>query len=323
MPLVSIIIPAYNYGKFLFFTLESLKNQLFRDWECLIVDDGSTDDTRSVAEAFTRADSRYRYIYQANKGVSAARNNGIAHSQGAYIQFLDADDLIEKAKLQTQVQAFINTPTLDIVYSSARYFRDAHPEERLYFMTEQDPPWIPEFSGEGRQLLPTLIKTNMMPMHCPLIKKEAILRVGYFNESMKYLEDWEFWFRCAVSNLRFFYSDFPDTFALVRVHGASVSNKKWEFRWAEYEMKNKYFISYIGPALREDLDRDIKQLKKVLVGLAIVDLVKGKPGAFRDKIRRITGAESLAAGLMKVSGGGLWPFFSWKMLVKGLKALGK
>ena len=95
MPLVSIIIPCYNYSNYLVFTLESLQEQVFKDWECLIIDDGSTDDTKLKAETFLKKDSRYRYIYQEQKGVSAARNKGIAQSRGSYIQFLDADDFLE------------------------------------------------------------------------------------------------------------------------------------------------------------------------------------------------------------------------------------
>ena len=75
-PIVSIIVPSYNYGHFLAYTLENIRSQRYTQWECIIIDDGSKDDTRQVAEVFSEKDSRYRYIYQENQGLSAARNAG-------------------------------------------------------------------------------------------------------------------------------------------------------------------------------------------------------------------------------------------------------
>src|SRR5690606_40203485 len=101
-PLVSIIVPCYNYGHYLLETLNSVKSQIFKDWECIIIDDGSTDPTAEVAREATRIDRRFRYYYQENKGLAAARNSGILRSRGEFIQFLDADDFISPNKLRSQ-----------------------------------------------------------------------------------------------------------------------------------------------------------------------------------------------------------------------------
>src|SRR5215208_6900864 len=97
-PLVSVVVPSYNYGHLIRETLESLAAQTYAAWECVVVDDGSADDTRAVVEAYAATDPRVRYVRQENARQGAARNNGIRHSSGAYFQFLDADDTIETLK---------------------------------------------------------------------------------------------------------------------------------------------------------------------------------------------------------------------------------
>jgi len=92
MPFFSVIIPTYNRAHILINTLQSLKGQTLSDWECVVVDDGSTDNTKEMVELICKKDSRVRYIYQNNAERSVARNNGIIHSSGTYICFLDSDD---------------------------------------------------------------------------------------------------------------------------------------------------------------------------------------------------------------------------------------
>src|SRR3990172_4396851 len=103
VPVVSVIVPCYNHGHFLAEALESVLAQSWQLWECIVVDDGSTDDTRQVVEAFVQIDTRFQYLHQSNQGLSAARNAGIAVCKGSYIQFLDADDMLEEKKLEAQI----------------------------------------------------------------------------------------------------------------------------------------------------------------------------------------------------------------------------
>jgi glycosyltransferase involved in cell wall biosynthesis len=99
-PNFSIIIPTYNRADLLLETIRSVQNQTFGDWECIVVDDGSTDNTRLVVEEIIRSDSRLKYIYQQNTERSAARNNGYFHSIGEWICFLDSDDLFDSNHLE-------------------------------------------------------------------------------------------------------------------------------------------------------------------------------------------------------------------------------
>jgi len=129
--------------------LDSVLNQTYAHWECIVVDDGSTDNTREVVELYLKADKRIRYVYQGNKGLSAARNLGLYESQGAYVQFLDSDDLIESKKLAFQVGYLEQHSDVDLVYSAVRFFRTGQPDERRFSMREPDAKWMPESSGSG------------------------------------------------------------------------------------------------------------------------------------------------------------------------------
>src|SRR5690349_9691286 len=100
--LLSVVIPSFNYGRFLRETVESVLAQTYSPVEIIVVDDGSTDDTK---ERLARFEGRIRYIHKANAGLSAARNTGIKHARGDWIAFLDADDLWHRQKLEVQLRA--------------------------------------------------------------------------------------------------------------------------------------------------------------------------------------------------------------------------
>ena len=117
-PLVSVIIPTYNYGHFVKETLKSVADQTYKCIECIIVDDGSTDDTSERVAQVTTNDDRFIYLYKKNEGLGAARNTGITHSRGVYLQLLDSDDLLEPEKIARQVEYLEEHPEVDIVYGS-------------------------------------------------------------------------------------------------------------------------------------------------------------------------------------------------------------
>ena len=100
LPFFSIVIPSYNRAEYLHLTIESIQDQLFQDWECVIIDDGSTDNSAEIVQEIIQNDARIKYIYQENAERSVARNNGIKNSSGEYICFLDSDDLYKENHLQ-------------------------------------------------------------------------------------------------------------------------------------------------------------------------------------------------------------------------------
>ncbi len=160
-PMVSVIIPVYNYEQYLAEAIASVLAQTYRPVEIIVVDDGSTDRSGDVAKDFK--DSGVRYCYQPNSGTGAARNQGTNLAQGSYFAFLDADDVWLPDKLTLQMAAFDEDPELDMVFGLVSQFYDS----------ESDAPI--ETSGEH--------KDRIMPGYsaCTLvIKRESFSRVGPF-----------------------------------------------------------------------------------------------------------------------------------------------
>jgi glycosyltransferase involved in cell wall biosynthesis len=221
--MVSVIIPAYNYGHFIAETIDSLLAQTYRDFEIIIIDNGSTDETQAVLKNYN--DKRVICIRQENHGVSHARNTGLKIAKGKYILFLDADDLIEKRKLETSVAFLEKNTDLDLVYSDMRYFKSGNINE-LFYEYSCDPngkPWMKYISGKGKELVKTILYGNFMVICSPVFRRSLLEQCGYFNEELLANEDWELWLRFLLANKRIQYDDAPESKALVRIHKTSLS----------------------------------------------------------------------------------------------------
>lgn len=218
-PLVSIIIPCYNYALFLPESVGSIKSQTYKNWECIIIDDGSTDNSRVIAEKLALDDSRIHYYYQNNSGPTIARNLGLSKAKGSFIQFLDADDLIEADKIRKQLDIFAANPECDIVYSNVKYFRSDDLSELYNDITlDGSKPWMKNLSGKGEFMITAILKENLMVIHSPLFRASLVKNFGKMDEDLFYNEDWELWARYAINNARFQFDGGPGTQALVRVH---------------------------------------------------------------------------------------------------------
>ena len=221
-----MIVPTYNYGCFIGETLECLRAQTYVNWECIVVDDGSTDDTAERVSRFMEQDARFKFLRQENARQAAAKNNGLQNSAGEYIQFLDADDLIEPQKFEQQVEYLEAHPEVDIVYGSMRYFKTEVPDERLYWVWGENKPWMPETSGSGREVLTALVRQNIMVINSPMIRRRVVDAVGLFDNKLPPAEDWDYWLRCAAAGMRFEFKELPGTLALVRWHSSSSSQDR-------------------------------------------------------------------------------------------------
>ncbi len=185
-----------------------------------MVDDGSTDDTAEVVRAAAARDARIKYKFQPNAGPSAARNLGMAVSSGEYIQFLDADDVLQPTKLAAQVRVLDEDPSIGIVYSDARYFRDSR--------TALLPHRIPgkrESTTVGMPgpdpVLRALVHNNTMAVEGPLMRRSAVTPVGQFEERLIRMEDWQYWLKCALGGVSFAVDNAEERAVLVRSHGNS------------------------------------------------------------------------------------------------------
>lgn len=225
--MVSVIIPTYNYAAYIGQTLDSLLNQTYENWECIVVDDGSSDDTRSVVEAYCKKDARIQYHFQENKGVSAARNLGLKKAKGSYIQFLDGDDLLQSNKLLKHVECLEKHSEYDMVYGEVRYFSDDNIKDMRYSLNNHnETDWVPKLSGKGKLWLKELSKKNVFVIHAPLFRKKILDQIDLFDSRMKALEDWDFWMRLALKNFYIHFETADNTFALVRAHAGSLSTHK-------------------------------------------------------------------------------------------------
>lgn len=223
LPLVTVIIPAYNYGHFVSETLASVHAQTYQNWECIVVDDGSTDDTSAVLSKFSRNESRVKIIRQENKGLAEARNTGIAHSTGEYLQFLDADDLLEPKKLERQIEFLERHKDVDIVYADVRYFRTGNREELLFSQALENAPWVVPLSAKGKDVLMSLLRNNFMVVSSALLRRSVVTDVGLFDGGVKGVEDWDYWLRCAIGDKQFHFQDTEDGRTLIRIHPNSMS----------------------------------------------------------------------------------------------------
>lgn len=175
-PLVSIIVPCYNQAQFLDEALQSVFEQHYPHWECIIVNDGSKDKTEAVAHYWCSKDNRFSYTYQRNQGLSATRNFGISKANGTYIVVLDADDKLNKNYLQCAIQEFSTNPNLKIVYSHAEFFGAKSGKWHL----------------KPYSFL-SLCRFNMIFCSAVFLKSDWE-RVGGYDKNMIYgFEDWEFW----------------------------------------------------------------------------------------------------------------------------------
>lgn len=174
--IVSIIVPCYNQARYLDEALQSVMDQTFVNWECIIVNDGSPDHTEEVAQEWVKKDSRFIYLYKENGGLCSARNAGIEIAKGEFILPLDADDKIAPDYVSLAMHSFHQDATLKLVYCKAEKFGD---EIGLW--------QLPEFSLKG------LSQENMIFCTAFFNRKDWELVGGYDVNMIYGLEDWEFW----------------------------------------------------------------------------------------------------------------------------------
>lgn len=217
-PTVSVIIPCYNQARFLSDCVASLQAQTYPYWEAIIVNDGSSDNTSSVAEAFAADDSRIRVIHQANQGLSGARNQGIEMACGEFIQFLDADDLILPGKLEAQISLFADHDDLAVVYSDFAFFNDGDTTKWV------DSPALFKTKYGTPDMLRSLLSGNFIVVHSALTRRTEIEKLGGFDLSLGACEDYDLWLRLASRGKKFAYCN--GIYALYRQHAANMTSNR-------------------------------------------------------------------------------------------------
>ncbi len=187
MQKVSVIIPTYNYGRFIGKAIESVLAQTVPIHEIIVVDDGSTDETGQTVKAFGE---QVHYIKQQNGGVCAARNNGVKNSSGDYIAFLDADDEWLPEKIEKQLAKFETDAKIGLVFCGMREF-DFETGETIGFFLEGEEGWVADDLILFEK--PVVIVSGSAIM----VTRQAFDEVGGFDPKLKNGEDWEFCYRVA------------------------------------------------------------------------------------------------------------------------------
>ncbi|MBW6512547.1 MAG: glycosyltransferase [Desulfuromonadaceae bacterium] len=222
-PAVSIIIPCFQQAHFLPDALASVQSQTCADWECLIVDDGSPDSTAAVAKEWTDKDSRFRYLYKHNGGLSSARNFGLDHAKGRYIQFLDADDVILPQKLEQQLQSLSGATTSALSYCNYRYGE----EDDVYVPPPDIINKLPVLINEATSVYEIAAdwETRLsIPAHCFLFNRIFFDEGIRFDEELPNHEDWDCWMQIFSKTQNVFYS--AEELAVYRCHRGSMSSKR-------------------------------------------------------------------------------------------------
>lgn len=265
MSLVSIIVPCYNQAAYLDEALESVVKQTYTYWECIIINDGSTDNTNSVVKKWISKDVRFKYLEQENKGVVIARNNGIKIAVGDYILPLDADDKIGEDYILLAIEQFENQKNLKLVYCEAAYFGD------------KVEIWnLPEFT------LAELAVRNII-FNCAVFKKKDWELIGGYDENCnKGLEDWEFWINLLknggavykIPKVCFYYRQLRNS------RNVTISPDQYEKIYQYLSLKHTaFFIMYLGSfkLLNERLIKLERQKEKLIKQLE----ARNKPLTFK------------------------------------------
>ena len=193
-PFFSIIVPCFNQAHFLDDCVGSVIRQGFTDWEMIIVNDGSTDSTLEKAEGYSSRDPRIKIINKENGGLSAARNTGIRSAQGNYLYFLDSDDFVLENCL-TSVYRSIKEQSKENDFYLIHCGYDHYSSDGKTVLNRV----IPEFR---ESLIPMILKNNIGPPISNFISKKVSEQIGFFDEGLKSVEDWDYWMRAAKAGAR-------------------------------------------------------------------------------------------------------------------------
>ncbi len=248
-PLISIIIPSYNAREYVREAVDSALAQTYPACEVIVVDDGSTDDTKSILDSYIQ-EKKIQYIYQGNKGLAGARNTGIRAAKGDFIAFLDSDDIFLPEKVAAQIDAFRGHPDFGVCYSDVLPCPDlsSSPEagalaggagavSRTFYHHRYRYP-------SGNVFEPLLHRQFINPL-AVMVRRTVCDRFGIFDETLRRSEDWELWLRWARAGVKFLYLDRVLAHYRVRADG-NLSSVESE---PEMKERNLEFFSRLGEKL--------------------------------------------------------------------------
>jgi glycosyltransferase involved in cell wall biosynthesis len=256
LALISVIVPCYNQEDYIDECLESVYNQTYTHWECIIINDGSTDESEKIIKKWVALDSRFIYHKQNNVGLSSTRNKGLEIAKGKYIQFLDGDDTLSLQKFEKQIQLF--TDTIDIIICD--YFpvdNDTGSFRKDRYLTP-----FPDVLNYKKDVVTRWEKNLSIPCHCVLFKSSLIYTKPhiFFDITLPNHEDWLFWVQLFYKSKQITFSH--EAYAHYRIRKDSMctdvnamnqgfviaAEKVLDFFMAE---NDKEFMNYAHQKLKE------------------------------------------------------------------------
>src|SRR5712664_1570647 len=257
MPIVSVIIPAYNVSPYIGETLDSVFAQTFADYEIIVINDGSPD-TEEFECALKPFKERINYLKQDNRGASAARNTGLRAARGEFIAFLDADDLWLSNYLEEQIR-FIREHDCDLVCADAEVFSNSSRDEKTYMEALMpDAPLTGEITFLARLGAAESLITSGV-----LVRRERVFEAGLFDEALYNSQDFDLWLRLARSGSRMAYQ--RRTLLRYRSRDNSLSGDEVNVHRRELRVLEKVERSYdLSPTERPEVVSVIERRRAVL-----------------------------------------------------------
>ena len=250
-PLISVIVPCYLQAQYLDECLQSVLDQTYQNWECIIVNDGSPDHTEEVANKWLEKDPRFRYIDKENGGLSSARNAGLKEAKGEWIQFLDCDDVLKKEKFEKS-----------ILINDVNYYDLIITNFEMLSNGKALPPFC-QLKDIKLNLETFISEWDLdfnIPIHCSLFKKESIGDL-LFNESLKAKEDWIFWIDFFLTEKKYLFID--RNLVLYRINQNTLGTDPELISIANSFIFNQY-DEKVKRIIFEKLNNNEQKLKKLL-----------------------------------------------------------
>jgi len=265
MSKVSIIIPCYKQAHFLPEALDSILAQTHADWECIIVNDGSPDNTREVADEYCKMDSRFRYVEQENRGLSGARNCGLDVASGQWIQFLDSDDYLLPEKIKAQLDLIGYGEKIALAYCHYYFSAAGDLLEKVDIDYALEHPVLD--SSNAILDIANRWETELsIPVHCFLFDARIFRDYGIrFDQTLPNHEDWDCWMRILKLLPQIYLVE--KELVAYRKHGNSMCSSG-NAMWLGYSaaIRKQLELNSDNRGLKKILQRKYKTIKERYLG---------------------------------------------------------
>jgi glycosyltransferase involved in cell wall biosynthesis len=272
--LISVIVPCYNQEDYIDECLQSVYKQTYPHWECIIVNDGSTDESEKIIKKWVALDSRFIYHKQNNAGLSSTRNKGLEIATGKFIQFLDGDDTVNRFKFEKQIQLFKDD--IDIIicdYLPVDNETGAFRKDR--YLTP-----FPDKQDYKKELVTLWEDKLSIPCHCVLFKSELIQKAPptFFDNTLANHEDWFFWVQLFYKSNQIIFS--KEAFATYRIRKDSMCANQSVMNQGFIDAAQKVIHYFEVPNNEEFVNyanQKLQEIKSKQAGNTIKDIQNSNP----------------------------------------------